>query len=80
MMIEMTSEDLDPQPGDFDDELKTIDPRDVQILEGSADARVSLQLTVRGEDADRLSRIAASRGKQPSEVLTELLREAEHSA
>jgi hypothetical protein len=34
--------DPDPQPGDFDEYLAEVDPRDVQYLEGSPGRRVVL--------------------------------------
>jgi hypothetical protein len=37
-MVEMAKDpwtDPGPQPGDFDGELDAIDPRDVQVVEGS---------------------------------------------
>lgn len=72
--------DLDPQPGDFDALLETIDPLFVGAYHGNPDARVRILVSVEGEDAKRLERIAGARGKKPGEVVAELLREADRSA
>jgi hypothetical protein len=72
--------DRDPQPGDFDAVLATIDPRFVEAHEGNPDARLRIFVSVEGEDAERLERIAEARGKKPGEVVAELLREADRSA
>lgn len=68
--------DPDPQPGDFDADLAAMDPRDVQIVEAGSGAKVRIVISVEGEDATRLERIAAQRGKKPGEVVAELLRNA----
>jgi hypothetical protein len=39
----------DPTRGDFDEELARVDPKDVQIVEASADRAVSIQVIVSGE-------------------------------
>jgi hypothetical protein len=72
--------DPDPQPGDFDALLATIDPRFVEVHEGNTDARLRILVSVEGEDAERLERIAGARGKKPGEIVAELLREADRSA
>ena len=69
-----------PAPGDFDTELERIDPSDVEIHDGVADARVTILLSVEGEDAQRLERLAAKRGQPVGEVVAELLRDAERHA
>jgi hypothetical protein len=43
--------DADPQPGDFDDELDAIDPRDVQVVEAGSGGKVTIVMSVEGEDA-----------------------------
>jgi hypothetical protein len=68
--------DPDPQPGDFDDELAAIDPRDVQIVDAGSGGRVTLVVSVEGEDAKRLERIAAERGQGVDEVVADLVRNA----
>jgi hypothetical protein len=63
----------DPQPGDFDAEL---DRGRIEIHEGNASAKLSILVSVEGDDAKRLERIASERGQQPGEVVSELLRSA----
>ena len=70
----------DPQPGDFDALLATIDPRFVETHAGNPDARLRIFVSVEGEDAERLERLAEARGKKPRELVAELLREADRSA
>ena len=68
--------DPDPQRGDFDDDLAAIDPRDVQVVEAGSGGGVTIVVSVEGEDAKRLERIAAERGKGVDEVVAELVRNA----
>lgn len=68
--------DPDPQPGDFDDDLAAIDPRDVQVVEAGSGGQVTIVVSVEGEDAKRLERIAAERGKGVDEVVADLVRDA----
>jgi hypothetical protein len=70
----------DPGPGDFDAELATIDPRYVKLHGGSPDAKLRILVSIEGEDAKRLERIAGVRGKKPGEVVAELLRDADRPA
>jgi len=70
----------DPQPGDFDAEFATIDPRYVERHAGDPKARVRILLGVEGEDAQRLERLAEARGQKPSDVVAELLRDADRPA
>jgi hypothetical protein len=70
----------DPQPGDFDVELATIDPRQIELHDGNPDAMTRILLTVEGEDADRLTRVAEARGKSPADVIADLLRDADRPA
>jgi len=72
--------DPDPQPGDFDAELATIDPRYIEAHEGNPDAKLRILVSVEGEDAKRLERIAEARGKKPGDVVADLLRDADRSA
>lgn len=66
----------DPQPGDFDAELAQRSRDDVIQRPGDPAARLSLHLTLEGDDADALRRLAHARGKQPIEVVADLLRSA----
>ena len=70
----------DPQPGDFDADLAAIDPRYLAIHDGGADAKLRVLVSIEGEDATRLERIADARGKTPREVVADLLRAADRSA
>jgi len=72
--------DPDPQPGDFDADLATIDPGCVEVQEGSPDARLTILVGVKREDAKRLERIATERGQRVDDVVTDLLRDAERHA
>ena len=69
--------DLEPDPGDFDMDLATIDPRYIERHRGNAEATVRILLTFEGEDARRLQRIAAARGQKPTDLIAELLRDAD---
>jgi hypothetical protein len=72
--------DIVPEPGDFDEDLETLDPRYVNVHRGDPDARVRIVVSVEGEDATRLQRVSAARGETPSELIAELLRDADASA
>lgn len=65
--------DSEPQPGDFDAELDRVQ---IEMHESNPDARLSILVSVEGDDAKRLERIADERGQQPGEVVSELLRSA----
>jgi hypothetical protein len=71
---------LEPQPGDFDADLATIDPRFVEVHRRDPNAKVRIVLSVEGKDAERLERLSAARGEKPAEVIAELLREADKPA
>lgn len=78
-MVEMKKDpwiDPDPQPGDFDDELAAIDPRQVQVVEAGSGGKVTIVVSVEGEDAKRLELIAAEQGKGVDEVVADLVRRA----
>jgi hypothetical protein len=68
--------DPDPQPGDFDADLMTIDPRYVEVHEGNPDAKLTIVVGIEDEDALRLQRLASARGQRPGEVVSSLLRDA----
>lgn len=72
--------DPDPKPGDFDAELATLDPRYVERHDGDFEGMLTILVSVEGEDARRLERIAEIRGKKPSDVVAELLRDADRQA
>jgi len=68
--------DPDPQPGDFDSVLDRVRPDQIEIHEGNPDAKLTILVRVEGDDAKRLERIAAERGWQVGEVVSQLLRGA----
>jgi hypothetical protein len=68
--------DPDPQPGDFDADLATIDPRYIEVHEGNPGAKLTIVIGVEDEDALRLQRLATARGQRPGEVVSSLLRDA----
>lgn len=72
--------DPDPQPGDFDADIRAIEPCDVQAVEAGSGARVSIMVNVAGEDAARLERLATERGQGVDEVVSDLLRAVEPRA
>jgi len=68
--------DPDPQPGDFDDELAAVDPRDVQVVEAGSGGGLTIVVSIAGEDAKRLEQIAAERGQAIDQVVADLVRQA----
>lgn len=70
----------DPQPGDLDDVLASIDPKYVEYHDGDPTATLRILVSVDGEDALRLERIADERGKTPHDVVADLLRAADRPA
>lgn len=70
----------DPQPGDFDAVLATIDSDYVERHEGDPTATLRILVSVEGEDARRLERMAEARGKTPHDVVADLLRDADRPA
>jgi hypothetical protein len=79
-MMEPPWTDLEPQPGDFDADLATIDSRFVESHHGDPKAKLRIVLSIEGEHASRLQRISAARGEKPTEVIAELLRAADSPA
>jgi hypothetical protein len=69
--------DPDPQPGDFDAEIARAKPGQLEIHAGNPDTKLRILVSVEGDDAKRLERIAAARGERPGEVVAELLRAAD---
>ncbi len=68
--------DPDPQPGDFDADVRATPPHDIQIVEAGSGAKITIVVNVKGEDATRLERIATERGQRVDEVVSDLLRAA----
>jgi hypothetical protein len=71
--------DPDPQPGDFDAELALLDPSAIEHHDGDPSATLRILVSVEGEDVSRLARIAEARGQKPSDVVAELLRDADRA-
>ena len=70
----------DPQPGDFDAVLASIDPAHVERHEGEPGATLRVLVSVEGEDVRRLERLAKSSGASPHDVVAKLLRGADRPA
>jgi hypothetical protein len=68
--------DPDPQPGDLGAELDCARSDQIEMQEPNPDAKLSILVSVKGNDAKRLKQIATERGQQPGEVVSELLRSA----
>lgn len=67
----------DPQPGDFD---ALLGDATAEAHSGDRDAVLRVLVSVEGEDARRLERMAQARGKSPHDVVAELLRDADQPA
>jgi hypothetical protein len=72
--------DPDPQPGDLDAELALLDESAFEYHEGDPSATLRIVVSIEGADASRLARIAETRGQKPSDVVAELLRDADRPA
>lgn len=72
--------DPDPAPGDFDADLERLAPELVTIHDGDTAATLRILVSVEGEDASRLQRMADAQGKKPGDVVAELLRAADRPA
>lgn len=71
---------LDPLPGDFDEELGSLDPADVQVVQPSREHHLIVQFTLDGDDAAALQKMARSQGERPGEVVRSLIRAASDRA
>ncbi len=76
-MSESPSTSDDPQPEDLDALLETLDPALIEKHPGGQRVRVRIVVDLDGDDAERLSRIANSRGEGAREVIASLLRDAD---
>jgi hypothetical protein len=70
----------DPLPGDFDEELGSVDSADVQVVQPSREHHLIVQFTLEGDDAVALQRIADDQGERPGEVVRSLIRAASAKA
>ena len=55
-------------------ELDRARPGQIEMHKGNPDAELSILVSVEGDDAKRLEKIANERGQRPGEVVSELLR------
>jgi hypothetical protein len=76
----MMSSHPDPSPGDFDEELGSLDAADVQVVQPSRKHNLVVQFTLEGDDAAALQRIADDQGERPGEVVRSLIRAASAKA
>jgi hypothetical protein len=72
--------DPDPQPGDLDAELALLDESAFEYHQGDPSATLRIVVSIEGADASRLARIAETRGQKPSDVVADLLRDADRPA
>ena len=72
--------DADPAPGAFDADLESLAPELVTVRDGEPAATLRILVSVEGEDATRLQRIATAQGKKPGDVVADLLRAADRPA
>jgi hypothetical protein len=72
--------DPDPQPGDFDADIRAMDPSDIEVHEGNPDAKVTIVSNATGEEAKRLERIALETDPPLDDVLADLRRAAKRPA
>lgn len=70
----------DPQPGDFDAVWATIAPARLERHDGDRRAVLRILVSIEGEDAHLLERLAEARGKSPHDVVADLLRGADRPA
>lgn len=70
----------DPQPEDVDALLEKLDPSLIEDNPGGQRVRSRIVVDLDGDDAERLSRIAISRGAGAREVISSLLRDADRPA
>jgi len=70
----------DPQPEDLDALLETLDQHLIEDNPGGQRVRGRIVIDLDADDAERLSRIAISRGEGAQEVISSLLREADRPA
>jgi hypothetical protein len=69
--------DPDPQPGGLGAELVLLDERAFEYHDGDPSATLRIVVSVEGEDASRLARIAEAQGQKPSDDVAKLLRDAD---
>ena len=68
--------DPNPQPGDFDSELDRARCDQIELHKANPEAKLSILVSIEGDDAKHLERVSTERGQQPGEVISQLLRSA----
>jgi hypothetical protein len=68
--------DPDPQPEDFDEFFRTLDPSEIEVHEPCPGARVTIVSEATGEEAKRLKRLALASDPPLYDVLDDLRRAA----
>jgi hypothetical protein len=66
--------DPDPQPGDFDEFLASVDESEIEVHEGNPDAKVTIVSEATGAEAERLKRLALASDPPLYDVLADLRR------
>jgi hypothetical protein len=66
--------DPDPQPEDFEEFLDSLDPSEIQVVEGNSGAKLTIVSEATGADAERIERIALESDPPLYEVLADLRR------
>jgi hypothetical protein len=79
-MIKDPWTDPDPQPEDFDEFLRSVDPRDIQVVEAGSGAKVTVVANATGEEAKRLERLALASDPPLYDVLADLRRAGRRGA
>lgn len=72
--------DPDPQPEDFDEFLRSVDPSEIESHPGNSGAKVTIVAEATGEEAKRLERLALESDPPLYDVLADLRRAAKRNA
>ncbi len=72
--------DPDPQPEDFDEYLRSLDPSEIETHPGIPGAKVTIVAEATGEEAKRLERLALASDPPLYDVLSDLRRAAKRNA
>jgi hypothetical protein len=72
--------DPDPQPEDFDEFLRSVDPSEIQVVEANSGAKVTIVSNATGEEAKRLERLALASDPPLYDVLADLRRAGRRGA
>jgi hypothetical protein len=72
--------DPDPQPEDFDEFFRSLDPSEIESHPGNPGAKLTIVSEVTGEEAKRLERLALESDPPLYDVLADLRRAAKRNA